>query len=782
MAKKAAAKTPKYKDRSLPIPRRVNDLLRRMTLEEKIGQLSQDLAWKAFTKKDGRIEVSDDFRKILSGNGIGSLYGVLRADPWTGVTLDSGIGPREGAEAVNAIQRFAIENTRLGIPLIFNEECSHGHMAIGGTVFPVPICAASTWNPALVQKMAAAVAAETRAQGCTQTCSPVLDVVRDPRWGRTEETLGEDPYLVSRMGIAAVTGLQGKRLNGAGSIVATIKHFAAHGWPEGGHNAHPPHVGPRELRELCLAPFEACIKAGAQSVMSSYNELDGMPCSCHKGLLTGVLRDEWGFEGYVVSDMGSVRVIWQDHHAADDLAHAGARALDAGVDAEMSGGGYSQESIKLALQRGQLTEDLIDRAVRRILRLKFVLGLFEKPYCDVDRVEQVVHSAEHRALARDVARQGIVLLKNADGVLPLAKDVDSIAVIGPNADAIYNQLGDYTAPQPREKVASVLDGIRAAVPPQTKVNYAKGCSVRHPSKEGFAEAIAAARASKLAVVVAGGSSARDFGQYAVTQTGAAVPSDSLLNDMECGEGVDMASLELQGVQLDLLREIHSTGVPVIVVMINGRPMCINWAAENAAAIVEAWYPGQEGGHAVADVLFGDCNPGGRLPISVPRSAAQLPVYYSPKARERNKYADLDAAPLYRFGFGLSYTAFRCDNLSVRPAKIEPDGKATVRVDVTNTGGRAGDEVVQLYVRDEIGSLTRPIRELKGFARISLQPGEKKTVKFTVGPEQLQFLGEDMQPVVEPGAFTIMVGGNQQDVLTAKLEVIAKKPVARKRRK
>ena len=765
----------KFKDASLPVQKRVDDLLRRMTLEEKIGQLSQELAWKAHTRKNGKAEVTDDFKKMLSGNGLGSLYGVLRADPWTGVTLESGIGVREGTEAVNAIQRFAIENTRLGIPLIFNEECSHGHMAIGGTVFPVPICAASSWNPSLLRQMTAATAAETRAQGGTATCSPVLDVVRDVRWGRTEETLGEDPFLIATMGAAAVRGSQGDdpaggSLDNDRAIIATIKHFAAHGWPEGGHNAGPAHFGMRELREVCLAPFKACVEAGAESVMSAYSEIDGDPCSGSRWLLTDLLRSEWGFKGFVVSDMGAVGVLWKNHHVAPDLAHAGARALTAGVDVEMTGGGFSQESIKQALKEKLITVKTIDLAVRRILRLKFLLGLFENPYADPDKAAKVVHCAEHRQLAREVARQGIVLLKNENGILPLKKNIGSIAVIGPNANEIYNQLGDYTAPQPREKVASVLDGIRAAVSKQTKVNFAKGCGVRNPSKEGFAAAIAAAKASEVAVVVVGGSSARDFGQYAVTETGAAVPDKSLLNDMECGEGVDLASLELQGVQTDLLKEIHATGVPVIVVMTSGRPYAINWAAEHAAAIVEAWYPGQEGGHAVADVIFGDCNPAGRLPVSVPRSAAQLPVYYSAKSQGRPDYVDMKAAPLYEFGFGLSYTAFKYENLKIAPKKIKPNGTAKVSVAVTNTGKRAGDEVVQLYIRDDYASLTRPVRELKGFERISLQPGETKTVKFTLGPEQLQFLDAKMKPVVEPGTFIIMVGGNQKDVLTGNLEV------------
>ena len=763
----------RYKDASLSVDARVADLLERMTIEEKVGQLCQELAWKSYEKKGDRIEVAEQFRKLLSGAGIGSLYGVLRADPWTGVTLEKGLTPRQGAEVINAVQRAAIESTRLGIPLIFDEECSHGHMTIGATVFPVPITAASTWNPKLLREMTAAVAAETRVQGCTATCSPVLDVARDPRWGRTEETFGEDVFLCSRMGEAAVRGLQGDSLAGEGSIIATIKHFAAYGWPEGGHNGAPAHVGERELREVCLAPFRAAVKAGAWAVMSSYNEIDGLPCACDKRLLTDMLRGEWGFRGFVISDMGGIALIWNNHRAANDLQHAGIRALEAGVDIEMSGGAYGEVLLQAA-REGKVRQEYVDRAVGRVLRAKFLLGLFEKPYCNPDRAAELLNCGKHRELAREIARQGIVLLKNDSNALPLKKDLKSIAVIGPNADMIYNQLGDYTAPQPREKIVSVLDGIRAAVSRDTAVRYALGCTVKGTSKAGFAEAVAAAKASDAAVVVVGGSSARDFGPDSYNQqTGAALVTDaSQLSDMECGEGFDLANLNLMGVQLDLLKEIHATGVPLIAVLINGRPMCINWLADNAAAIIEAWYPGQEGGHAVADVLFGDYCPAGRLPVSVPRSAAQLPVYYAVRAMERGKYVDIESTPLYQFGYGLSYTTFKYENLRITPNRIAPGGKAAVMVDVTNTGKMAGDEVVQMYIRDEIGSVTRPVRELKGFRRITLAPGRKETVEFVVTPNELQMIDADMKTVVEPGVFRIMVGGNQTDVLTASLEVKA----------
>ena len=656
----------KYKDSNLPIEQRIADLISLMTVEEKIGQLNQLLGWKAYTRDRGNIGVSDEFRKKLSGSGIGSLYGVLRADPWTQVTLETGLSPGEGAQATNAIQRFVIENTRLGIPIMFGEECSHGHMAIGGTVFPVPINMASTWNTKALRKMAAAIALETRAQGGAATYSPVVDVCRDPRWGRTEETWGEDPYYISRMAEAAVQGLQGESIGSDRNIIATIKHFGAYGNSEGGHNAAPARSGPRELREVHFAPFEAGIKAGAESLMSSYNEIDGVPCTGGKQLLTGILRDEWGFQGFVISDMGAVSLIANLYRMAADLAGAGAMALESGVDMEMSAEAYAEPLIK-AIHEGRVSEEVLNTAVARVLRAKFRLGLFEKPYVDPKRAQQVIHCPEHIELAREVARQSMVLLKNENHTLPLKKNVKSIAVIGPNAHNVYNQLGDYTAPQAPGKVVTVLEGIKAAVSNDTVVRYAKGCAIRNTSREGFAQAIEAARTSDVAVVVVGGSSARNFGERSFNElTGAAVADPSQSTDMECGEGLDRADLDLSGVQLDLVKAVYETGVPMVVVLINGRPITMNWIAENAPAILEAWYPGEQGGNAVADVLFGDYNPAGRLPISFPKSVGQLPVFYNSTLSPRANYMEMNGAPLYSFGYGLSYTTFGYDNLKITP--------------------------------------------------------------------------------------------------------------------
>ncbi|MDO8685638.1 MAG: glycoside hydrolase family 3 protein [Clostridiales bacterium] len=433
----------KYRNPIWPVKERIAGLLGKMTLEEKAGQLTQAFGWKAYVKNCDKVELTEEYKRILSGNGIGSIYGLLRADPWTQVTLETGLSLRQGAEIANTIQKFVLENTRLGIPILFGEECSHGHMAIGATVFPVPIAMAGSWNTKLMERVCRAIAAETRAQGGTATYSPVLDVVHDPRWGRTEETFGEDPYLCSKMGEAAVKGLQGENLASDSSIVATIKHFAAYGAPEGGHNCAPVHAGRRELREVFLKPFECAVKTGAQSVMASYNEIDGIPCTCSRELLTDILRDEWGFEGFVISDMGAVKMLVEGHKVAATIEEAACMALEAGIDMEMSGEAFAG-SLVSAVREGRLTESLLDRAVGRVLRVKFMLGLFENPFVDPDKAEKVIGCHEYKQLALETARECIILLKNEGRILPLDKNIKSIAVIGPNADSVYNQLGCRT--------------------------------------------------------------------------------------------------------------------------------------------------------------------------------------------------------------------------------------------------------------------------------------------------------------------------------------------------
>lgn len=812
-----------YKDPSRPVKERVAHLLSLMAVEEKIGQLVQPFGWQAYSKVEGGIAIQESFKQAIAGGGVGALYGALRADPWTGVTLETGLGAKEGAEATNALQRYAIEQSRLGIPLLFGEETSHGHMSIGATVFPVPLVVGSSWNPRLYQAMCEAIARETRARGGAVGYSPVLDVVRDPRWGRTEECYAEDPYLIGVLGEAAVLGMQGAPGNGQladpDRIIATLKHFVAYGSSEGGRNAGPAHIGTRELHEVDLAPFKRAVQAGAYSLMTAYNEIDGVPCTINDELTNGLLREQWGFEGFIITDCGAIEMLADGHDVAADGAEAAIMSLGAGIDMEMSGVMFSRY-LRAAYDEGRISGEQLDVAAGRVLEAKFRLGLFERPYVDADAAAEVIGSAAHIELARQMAREGIVLLKNEGGILPLAavespgevngglqgnlygdqhgnlhgdqlgdsqadpqgnvlsdpqgnlhgKGLGKIAVIGPNADHPYNQLGDYTSPQPRSKVATVLDGIRAKAGAE-RVLYAPGCRIKGDDRSGFELALQCAAQAEVVVVAIGGSSARDFGEGTIDlRTGASVVTGDSWNDMECGEGIDRTDLVLSGVQLELVQQIHQLGKPIVVVYINGRPIAEPWIDEHAHAILEAWYPGEQGGHAIADLLFGDYNPSGRLPVSIPKHVGQLPVYYNGKRSRGKRYLEMDLEPGYPFGFGLSYTTFRHSNLRVEPAEIPVGGEARVYVEVTNTGTVAGTDVVQLYITDVASSVARPGLELKDFCKIELQPGETQTVSFTITSEQLQFMGRDMIPVVEPGQFRIHIGHHARQYISTDLTV------------
>lgn len=760
-----------YKDPDKPTEERVEHLLGLMTLEEKVGQLIQPFGWRAYEHVDGVITLTEAFKNQVEKAGIGSLYGMLRADPWTGVTLENGLSPREGAEAVNAIQRYAIEHSRLGIPILIGEECSHGHMAIGATVFPVPLSLGSSWNVALCREVCRVVALETRSQGGAVTYSPVLDVVRDPRWGRTEECFGEDAYLISEMAVASVEGLQGESLHSQESVGATLKHFVGYGSSEGGRNAGPVHVGWRELLEVDLLPFKKAVEAGAVSVMPAYNEIDGVPCTTNTDLLEDILRKDWGFDGLIITDCGAIDMLVVGHDVAEDGMDAAVLAITAGIDMEMSGEMYGKHLVD-AVQKNRLNTAVLDRAVRRVLTLKFKLGLFEQPFANPEVAEKVIGCEEHQELARRMAGESIILFKNEGAVLPLSKVSGTIAVIGPNADASYNQLGDYTSPQECSKVTTVLGGIRSklAAEPE-RVLYAPGCRIKGDSREGFDAAVSCAEQADTIIMVVGGSSARDFGEGSIDlKTGASKVTEHSWSDMDCGEGIDRVSLELSGVQLELIQEVYKLGKPVVVVYINGRPITEPWIDEHAHAILETWYPGQEGGHAIADILFGDVNPSGRLTLSIPKHVGQLPVYYNGKRSRGKRYLEVDSQPRYPFGFGLSYTSFRYFGLKVEPEVITADGTATVTVEVKNTGDCEGAEVIQLYITDVVSKVTRPARELKGFSKITLAPGEIRTVQFEIGTEQLQYIGPDYQPVVEPGAFKVLVGRHVNDTLSADLSV------------
>ena len=749
---------PAYKNPDLPVNKRVDDLIDRMTVEEKLGQLLCPLGWPMYEKTEtadgATVGVSDEYRKFVGQQHGGMLWATFRADPWTRKTLDNGLNPKLAAEAYNALQKYAIDSTRLGIPMILAEEAPHGHMAIGATVFPTSIGLASTWDKALITEVGKTIARELRAQGGHIGYGPVIDLAREPRWSRVEETYGEDTYLTSQMAAAMVKGTSPKHNGWDKGVISTLKHFVAYGVPEGGHNGNPSNVGERDLHENYLPAFQAAVDAGALSVMTSYNSIDGVPSTGNPELLRGILKEEWGFDGFVVSDLVSIDGLFSDHHIAKDKEDAGIIAMNAGVDVDLGANCYVL--LKEAVESGKIKASVINEAVARVLRLKFELGLFDNPYVDPDYAEAEVRKTENVAVARQAARKGVVLLEN-NGVLPLSKDM-KVAVIGPNADNMYNQLGDYTAPQPRENIRTVLDGIKAKVG-EKNVTYVKGCAIRDTKDNTIAEAVRAARRADVAVVVVGGSSARDF-KTTYKETGAAVADKKSISDMEAGEGFDRASLSLLGLQNELLTAVKKSGTPVVVVYIEGRPLDKRWAKANADALLTQFYPGQQGGDALADVLFGEYNPAGRLPVSVPYDAGQVPVYYNKKFPKGHDYVEMPSDALYPFGYGLSYTTFEYSDL-----KLEALGGNQVKVslNVTNTGKYDGEEVVQTYVTDLVASTVRPRKQLRAFERVAVPAGETVTVEMVLDESAFIVYNRQMKPVVEPGEFTIAVGASSDDI-------------------
>ena len=747
----------RYKDATLSVDERVEILLSQMTLNEKVGQLLCPLGWPMYEKEGNKVEVSQLFKDRMAQQPLGSLWAVLRADPWTRKTLANGLNPRLAAEALNKIQRYAVENTRLGIPILIAEECPHGHMAIGTTVFPTALAQAGTFDEVLMRRMGEVIGLEARLQGSGIGYGPVIDIAREPRWSRMEETFGEDPYLTGVLAAEIVKGMQGEDISDGRHVYSTLKHFAAYGIPEGGLNGECAHVGMRTLLSEYVPQFKLAVEAGVGTIMTSYNSIDGVPCTGNRYLLTDLLREQWGFDGFVYSDLQSIEGIATTHRCAATYEDAGAIALKAGVDVDLEGNSYKH--LMTAYEKGKVTIDDIDRAVRNVLRKKFELGLFENPYVDPAKAAKTVRSKEHREVAREVARKGIALLKN-DGILPLSKSLKRVAVIGPNADVAYNQLGDYTAPQAREEIRTVLDGVRSHVSGGTEVVYVKGCAIRDTTTSNIAEAVEAAKKSDVTILVVGGSSARDFKTEYFSTGAAKVDENAALADMDSGEGYDRSSLNLLGDQEKLMSALINAGVKLVVVYIEGRPLNMNLASEGANALLTAWYPGEQGGEAVADVVFGDYNPAGRIPVGIPRNVGQIPVFYS--KRPSHDYIDSKAAPLYAFGYGLSYTTFAYSDLVIAPSR-EEGVYQTVECTVTNTGNRDGEEVVQLYLRDEIGSVETPHMQLRGFKRIALKRGESAKVRFDLRFDDLALYNHDLQQVVEPGTWQVMVGAASNDI-------------------
>jgi beta-glucosidase len=767
----ATATRPDYLNPALSTARRVDDLLGRMTLEEKVAQMM--CLWSAK-------------REITDAKG---RFDPARAPKWFRVGIgrierpSDGHGARAQAEFTSAIQRWVKENTRLGIPVIFHEEALHGLQGQEATSFPQAIALARTWNPDLVERAFAVVAREVRARGAQQVLAPVVDVARDPRWGRTEETYGEDPYLVARMGLAAVRGLQGGgRTIPDQHVIATLKHMTGHGQPESGTNVGPASLGERGLRNVFFPPFELAVKEGhARSLMPSYNEIDGIPSHANRWMLHGVLRGEWGFDGTIVSDWQAISQLASRHRVAADPADAARQALEATVDVELQDV-ETYSTLVEQVDKKAVPEAAINDAVKRLLRDKFELGLFENPFVDAARADEISGSVESRKLALETARQAIVLLQNRGGLLPLnAGQARRVAVIGPHAAEVM--LGGYSG-VPRHAV-SILEGVRKRLGPDASVRHAEGVRITEDStftagpqplvggtrsqarwsadrvvladpaanRRRIIEAVALARESDGVIVVVGDNEQTAREAYAENHLG------------------DRSDLKLVGQQEDLVRAVLDAGKPTELVLVNGRPPAIPELAERAPAILECWYLGQEGGTAVAEVIFGDVNPGGKIPVSFPRSVGQLPLFYNRKPTALRGYLFASTQPLFPFGHGLSYTTFSYSSPTISPARIPPDGRATASVEVTNAGERLGDEGVQLYIRAEVSRATRPVMELKGFRRITLAPGERRTIAFDVGPEQLSYYGPELKRAVEPGRFQLMIGGRSADVKSVALEVV-----------
>jgi beta-glucosidase len=747
---------PAYLNPMLSVERRVKDLLSRMTLKEKAAQMLCVWQQKSSTLVDekGHFDLRKAQKHFKEGTGIGQV----------GRPSDVGGGgnAREMAELTNAIQRFFIENSRLGIPVFFHEECLHGHAAIDGTSFSQPIGLGATFDPDLVRRLFEMTAEEARVRGTHQALTPVVDVAREPRWGRVEETYGEDPYLVSRMGIAAVMGFQGDAtFKDKKHVIATLKHFAAHGQPESGTNCAPVNVSARILREVFLFTFkEAIQKGGAISVMASYNEIDGVPSHANKWLLRDVLRKEWGFTGFVVSDYRAIRELHErpelfGHHLAEDGKQAAALALKAGVNIELPDPDCYLNIVEL-VRKGIVKEALLDGLVAPMLAWKFKLGLFEDPYVNPDEAERFVGCEANRELALQAARETITLLKNDLGVVPLdVSKIKTLAVIGPNADR--RMLGGYSG-KPKY-CTTLLQGIRDRVGNSVEVLYHEGCKITiggswqqdevvpgnpEEDRKSIAEAVRVAQNADVVILAVGDNEQTSREAWALNHLG------------------DRASLDLVGMQDELINAIAATGKPVIAFLFSGRPISIRNLCKRAHVIFECWYLGQETGQAAAEVLFGDTNPGGKLPITIPRSVGHVPAYYNHKPSARRGYLFDDVSPLYAFGFGLTYTTFRLGKPRLRKATIRGNESTSVLVEVTNIGNRAGDEVIQMYIRDKVSSVTRPVKELKGFQRISLEPGQKETVSLEITPEHLAFYDIDMRYVVEPGEFEIMVGNSSRD--------------------
>lgn len=769
-----------YKNKNLPIDQRVADLIKRMTLEEKVAQLQT-----IWVKRQELETETGEFTATKAQEILGSGIGQVARPAENKLPKTPNKTPLQTVTFTNAIQKWLIENTRLGIPAIFHEEALHGHAGRDATSFPQAIAIASTWDSQLVHDLYTIAAKEIRARGAHQALTPILDVARDPRWGRIEETMGEDPYLITEMGVASVRGFQGDGDKvSPDRVIATLKHLAGHGEPTGGLNIAPTPIGERGLREIFLPPFEAAVRlAKARSVMASYNEIDGIPSHSNVDLLQNILRGEWGFDGVVVSDYYAITELISRHNLTDDRAEAALMALSAGVDVETPDGDAYTHLVKLVKDE-KLDEKILDKSVARVLREKFLLGLFDNLYTDPDGIAEFIGNKQHRALAQTVAEKAMVLLKNENNILPLdKKSLKSIALIGPHADEAL--LGGYSD-VPRQTV-SILQGLKEYLGDKIIINHEKGTlltiekwqkgndsiaaktlakerwftdevvlATPEDTKGMIDKAVAAAKKSDIAIVVVGDNEATSREGWAESHLG------------------DRASLDLLGEQQALVDAVLATGKPTVVLLIGGRPLAITKIAEKATAIIQGWYLGQEAGYAVARVLFGDVSPGGKLPVSIPRSVGHIPAYYNYKPSAKRGYAFDNTSALYPFGYGLSYTSFSYQDLKISKSQLKANEQVDISVKIINTGSHAGDEVVQLYVNDPVASVTQPVKQLKGFKRVSLARGQSAQVTFTLSANQLGFYDREMNFILEPGKIKLMIGSSSQDIkLNSGIEIVGK---------
>ena len=705
-------------------------LVQKMTLDEKIGQLIQYSYGSELTGPGGvKLDILDEIRR----GRVGSLLNLT------------------GAGATKEIQQIAVNQSRLGIPLIFGYDVIHGFK----TIFPVPLGEAASWDLQSIQRSARIAAIEASAAGLHWTFAPMVDIARDPRWGRIMEGAGEDPYLGSLIAAARVHGFQGENLSADTTLLACVKHYAAYGAALGGRDYNTVDISDRTLREVYLPPFHAAVKAGVGSLMSSFNEINGIPATGNKYFLTDILRGEWGFDGFIVSDWGSIQEMIP-HGIVHNKYEASELALQAGVDMDMMSSAYIENLAKL-VQDKRLSEKQIDAAVYRILKMKFELGLFDDPYryCNTGREKKMILNPRHLDAARDMARKSMVLLKNDKNLLPLSRKIGSIAVIGPLADNKEDPLGTWAAQGEAKDVITLLQGIKAALPSKTKVLYSRGCQIDKAEGNEIQEAVELAKTTDVIIAAVGESA------------------------MMTGEGLSRADIRIPEVQIDLLKALVETGKPVVVVLMNGRPLILRWVSENVPAIVETWLAGTQAGHAIADVLFGDYNPSGKLPVSFPYAVGQIPVFYNHKNTGRPKvenqrfcsrYTDIPNEPLYPFGYGLSYTTFAYSEITFNKDQMVMSDTLAVNVAVTNTGKVKGEEVVQIYIQDLVGSVTRPVKELKGFQKIMLSPGEQKNIRFKLTATDLAFYDREMKWVAEPGEFKVYVGGSSVDVKEARFEL------------